>query len=293
MSTYRSIQGVFHGAPFHMVGDGFRMSNYFPAGNQFNQRVSPFILLDYGAPYHFPASDQVRGVGAHPHRGFETVTIAYEGSFEHHDNHGNHGIIRPGDVQWMTAGSGVLHKEYQEKSFAEQGGVAHVIQLWVNLPKEHKMTQPKYQELSSTSMGRVDLHNAGGSVRVIAGEYEGVKGPAQTFTPIHLFDINLNSGGVAHFTLPESFNTSLMVLKGEVKVNEELTAKATDFILLSNVSGSIHVEGLTEDALVLVLSGQPIHETIIQYGPFVMNTKQEIIQAYDDYENGQFGDPNF
>lgn len=293
MTVFRSIVGAFKGAPFHMVGDGFRVSNYFPSGNNFQQRMSPFILLDYNSPFEFLPSSTPKGVGAHPHRGFETVTIAYEGYVEHHDNAGNHGIIGPGDVQWMTAGSGVLHKEYQEKSFSQRGGELHMIQLWVNLPKQYKMSPPKYQALLDEQMGRVELPNDGGTVRVIAGEFEGVKGPAQTFTPVNLFDITCKEQGKARFTLPSMFNTGLLVLKGKVKINETNEYSETDFVLFENEQGDILVEGITENAMVIVMSGEPIEEPMIQYGPFVMNTKQEIVQAYEDFQSGKFGNPNF
>ncbi|WCN38649.1 pirin family protein [Aneurinibacillus uraniidurans] len=293
MAAFRSIVGAFKGAPFHMVGDGFRVSNYFPSGNSFQQRISPFILLDYNSPFEFPPSSTPKGVGAHPHRGFETVTIAYEGYVEHHDNAGNHGIIGPGDVQWMTAGSGVLHKEYQEKSFSQRGGELHMIQLWVNLPKQYKMSSPKYQALLDEQMSRVELPNDGGRIRIIAGELEGVKGPAQTFTPVNLFDITFKEHGKARFTLPSMFNTGLLVLKGKVKINETNEYSETDFVLFENEQGEIEVEGITENALVIVMSGEPINEPMIQYGPFVMNTKQEIVQAYEDFQSGKFGSPNF
>ncbi|GGG75797.1 pirin family protein [Paenibacillus radicis (ex Gao et al. 2016)] len=292
-ATYREIEGTFQGSPFHMVGDGFRVSNYFPGGNSFEQRISPFVLMDYGAPVEFPPGAEVKGIGAHPHRGFETVTIAYQGRIEHHDSAGNHGIIGPGDVQWMTAGSGVLHKEYQEKSFSEQGGVMQMIQLWVNLPQANKMTTPGYQELLSSAMGRVELPNEGGSVRIIAGEYNGVRGPASTYTPLNLFDIDFNQGGQASFTLPVSYNAGLLVLRGEVMINEHKQAAENDFVLFRNEPGGIRIEALTEDALVLVLSGEPINEPMVQRGPFVMNTDREITQAFHDFRTGAFGNPNF
>ncbi|MEF3307763.1 pirin family protein [Paenibacillus sp. GYB004] len=293
MTTFRTIEGIFRGAPFHMVGDGFRVSNYFPSGNNFQHRISPFILMDYNAPFVFPPSPSVKGVGAHPHRGFETVTIAYEGSIEHHDNYGNHGIIGPGDVQWMTAGSGLLHKEYHETEFSKRGGLFQMIQLWVNLPKAHKMHAPKYQELLHAQMGRVELPEGGGTVRVIAGEYEGVAGPASTFTPIHLFDMTLKPNGKAAFELPSAYNTAALVLKGEVKVNGDRTAQEGDFVLFGNSPGAISIEGLTDDTVVFVLSGEPINEPIYQHGPFVMNSREEIIEAFQDFQSGKMGSTDF
>ena len=293
MTAYRSIQGTYRGAPFHMVGDGFRVSNYFPSGQDFGAKFSPFLLMDYNAPYEFPPSDSVKGVGAHPHRGFETVTIAYEGHIEHHDNHGSHGVIGPGDVQWMTAGSGLLHKEYHEKEFSKRGGLFQMIQLWVNLPREHKMHPPKYQELTKDKMGYVDLPDGGGTVRVIAGEYNGTAGPASTFTPIHLFDIALKQGGRADFELPSSFNTGALVLRGTVKINGETTAAEGDFVLFRNESGGISVEGLSDDALIIFLSGEPIDEPVFMHGPFVMNSREELVEAFKDFQSGKMGRPNF
>lgn len=293
MTTYRKIEGIYKGAPFHMVGDGFRVSNYFPGGNDFQQRMSPFLLLDYNAPFEFPPSSTAKGVGAHPHRGFETVTIAYEGSIEHHDNHGNHGIIGPRDVQWMTAGSGLLHKEYHEQEFSKRGGLFHMIQLWVNLPRANKMNPPKYQDLRNSQMGRAELPDNGGTVRVIAGDYNGVKGPAQTFTPIHLFDIAFKKNGKAKFNLPSSFNTTALVLQGKVKVNDTKTTHEGELILFENTHGDIFIEGLTDDSLVFVMSGEPINEPIYQHGPFVMNSREEIIEAFKDFQSGKMGNIDF
>jgi quercetin 2,3-dioxygenase len=292
-TTFREIEGIYKGAPFHMVGDGFRVSNYFPSGTNFAKRISPFILMDYNAPYVFPPSDEVKGVGAHPHKGFETVSIAYEGYVEHNDSFGNHGIIGPGDVQWMTAGSGLLHKEYHEKEFSKRGGLFHFIQLWVNLPKVFKSHQPRYQALLKEEMGRAELPDDGGSVRIIAGEYNGVRGPAQTFTPINLFDISFKTNGKARFELPAAHNTAALVLKGSVTVNETKHAKEGDFLLFSNKSGEILIEGLTDDALVIILSGEPIDEPIYMHGPFVMNTRDEIIEAFKDYQDGKMGSHHF
>lgn len=292
-TTYRSIEGIHRGAPFHMVGDGFRVSNYFPSVNDFGQRFSPFLLLDYNAPFDFPPSSTVKGVGAHPHRGFETVSIAYEGYVEHHDNHGNHGIIGPGDVQWMTAGSGLLHKEYHEKEFSRRGGTFHFIQLWVNLPRSDKMHPPKYQELLKKDMGRAALPDQGGEVRIISGEYNGVRGPAQTFTPIHLFDIQFNKNGKAQFELPASYNTAALVLKGSAQINGNRQADEGDFVLFDNTPGEILIEGQTDDTLVIILSGEPIDEPVYQHGPFVMNSREEIAEAFRDFQSGKMGNSNF
>ncbi|WP_135557280.1 pirin family protein [Paenibacillus cymbidii] len=292
-TEFRPIEGMYRGAPFHMVGDGFRVSNYFPGGTDFGQRFSPFILLDYNPPFEVAPSTEPRGVGAHPHRGFETVSIAYEGTVEHHDNHGNHGIVGPGDVQWMTAGSGLLHKEYHEKEFSRRGGTFHFIQLWVNLPRAHKMHPPRYQELLKKDMGYAELPDGGGTVRVIAGDYNGARGPAQTFTPIHLFDIAFRAGGKAQFTLPAAYHTAALVLRGEARINGGAAAKEGDFVLFANEAGEIAIEGLTDETLVIVLSGEPIDEPVVQHGPFVMNSREEIVQAFQDFQSGKMGTTRF
>jgi len=288
MTTERKIAGVYRGAPLHWVGDGFRVSNYFPSGNDFGARVSPFILMDYAPPYHFPPSDdRQRGVGPHPHRGFETVTLAFEGSVAHHDSSGNEGVIGPGDVQWMTAASGVLHKEYHEREFARSGGMFHMLQLWVNLPAAHKMSAPRYQALTAARMGRVELPDNGGYVRVIAGEYNGVKGPAMTVTPVNLFDIRLNAGGSIPLSFPAHENTLALVMQGTIEVNRK-TANALDLVLFENEGEAIKLRA-TQNAQVLLLNGEPIDEPVVQYGPFVMNTQTEIRAAMVDFNAGKFG----
>ena len=293
MKTYRTIEKIFRGPEPHMVGDGFRVSQYLPVGIGDMKRLSPFLLLDYHAPYYYEPSSTVRGVGAHPHRGFETVTIAYEGKIAHHDNKGNHGVIGPGDVQWMTAASGILHKEYHDSEFSKQGGILHMIQLWVNLPKDKKMSEPKYQSLLKEDMGRIKLDNNQGEVNIIAGEVNGIKGPASTYTNINLYNVNLTNYGLISLNEPNHYNTGILVLKGEVKVNEDTKSQEGDFILFDHLDGSILVEAVTKDALFAVLSGEPIDEPIASYGPFVMNTTEEIYQAYEDYENNKFGTEEF
>jgi redox-sensitive bicupin YhaK (pirin superfamily) len=289
MTAERKIAGIYHGAPIHWVGDGFRVSNYFPSGNDFGQRVSPFILMDYAAPYRFPPTKNLqRGVGPHPHRGFETVTLAFEGSVAHHDSGGNAGIIGAGDVQWMTAASGVMHKEYHEREFARAGGTFHMMQLWVNLPKAHKMDPPRYQTLTAQQMGQIQLPDSGGHVRVIAGEHGGVKGPAKTFTPVSMFDIHLNPAGQATFSVATPDNALLLAMQGEVEINGEI-ASALDLVLFENEGERITVRA-RQEARFLLLSGEPIDEPVVQYGPFVMNTEQEIRQAIEDFNHGKFGE---
>lgn len=289
MSRRRSIEMSFKGPGTHFVGDGFKVSQYFPLGKNIQQRFSPFLLLDYNKPHYFEPTDVRRGVGAHPHRGFETVTIAYDGAVEHHDNKGNHGIIGAGDVQWMTAGSGVLHKEYHEKEFSKNGGILHMVQLWVNLPKEHKMTTPKYQPITKEQIGVYKLDNDQGQIRVIAGEVKGIKGPASTFTKMNIYNVELRKNGKVILEEPGDYNTGVLILKGQIEINEDSVYKENDFVLFNNEDGKIVLESSTENSLVLVLSGEPINEPIVSYGPFVMNTLEEINEAYQDFEHGKFG----
>lgn len=294
MKKFRTIENIFKGPEPHMVGDGFRVSQYIPTGIKSMERLSPFLLLDYNAPYYFKPSETRLGVGAHPHRGFETVTIAYDGKVEHHDNKGNHGIIGPGDVQWMTAASGIMHKEYHETEFSKNGGgIFHMVQLWVNLPKDKKMIEPKYQPLLKEEMGVLKLDNDKGEISIIAGEVNGVKGPANTFTNINLYNINLKNYGNTTLSEPKNFNTAILILKGEAKVNEDKICKEGDFIIFDNVEGEILLESLTEESLFLVLSGEPINEPVVSHGPFVMNTLGEILAAYEDFRNNKFGTENF
>ncbi|MDT9335264.1 pirin family protein [Clostridium perfringens] len=293
MKKFRTIENIFKAPEPHMVGDGFRVSQYIPTGIKSMERLSPFLLLDYNAPYYFKPSETRLGVGAHPHRGFETVTIAYDGKVEHHDNKGNHGIIGPGDVQWMTAASGIMHKEYHETEFSKNGGIFHMVQLWVNLPKDKKMIEPKYQPLLKEEMGVLKLDNDKGEISIISGEVNGVKGPANTFTNINLYNINLKNYGNTTLSEPKNFNTAILILKGEAKVNEDKICKEGDFIVFENVEGEILLESLTEESLFLVLSGEPINEPVVSHGPFVMNTLGEILDAYEDFRNNKFGTENF
>jgi len=272
-----------------MVGDGFKVHNFFPGGHRIGvQRMSPFFLMDYGAKTVFPPSKAPRGVGPHPHRGFETVTIAYHGKVAHHDSAGNSGIIGEGDVQWMTAGSGILHKEYHEKEFSRAGGLMQMVQLWVNLPAKHKMTAPKYQDLAHAGMGVHVLPEGAGKVEVIAGEFRGTKGPAHTFTPIQMYNAHLKRGASVEFSFPETHNTGMLVIEGNVTVNGTAKGPADHFILFANEGEAITLKA-DEDAVVLILSGAPIDEPIASYGPFVMNTQKEIMQAVEDFNGGKFG----
>ena len=270
-----------------MVGDGFRVHNFFPNGYRIHRRMSPFYLLDYNSLVEFPPSDHPRGVGVHPHRGFETVTIAFQGEVAHHDSAGNSGVIGPGDVQWMTAASGVLHKEYHGAELTRTGGPFQMVQLWVNLPAAHKMDPPRYQAIKHEDMGKAPLPNEGGTVHVIAGEYAGVKGPARTFTPIELWDVHLRSGGTMEFALPTTYNAGLLVVEGEAVVNGSVVP--TDHFVLFGTAGEQITVGAENGARVLVLAGEPINEPIAQYGPFLMNTHDELQQAFQDLAAGKFG----
>lgn len=284
----KSVELIVSPPQVHWVGDGFRVHNFIPGRYHLEmERMTPFILLDYNSKYRFDPSEHPLGVGVHPHRGFETVTIAYKGRVEHHDSHGGGGIIGEGDVQWMTAASGVLHKEYHEKEWSRKGGVFQMVQLWVNLPAANKMSEPKYQAIANASMGKAQLPDNSGTVEVIAGEYGGIKGPAYTFTPIHLYNLRMNRGGGVDLSFPSDYTTGLLVIDGSVKVNGE-KAPADHFILMANDGEQFGVEA-SEEAVVLVMSGEPIREPIAARGPFVMNTQEEILQAFEDYNQGKFG----
>ena len=288
MNQLRSIEHIIAPPAAHMVGDGFRVHNFFP-GNEIMklERMSPFFLLDYGAKIEFPPSDTPRGVGVHPHRGFETVTIAYHGKVAHHDSSGNSGVIEEGDVQWMTAASGVLHKEYHEKEWSKKGGLFQVVQLWVNLPAKYKMSPPKYQTIKQEQFGHYFLPNNHGVVEVIAGNYNGTKGVASTFTSIEMYNVRIKTGAELQFSFPENYNTGFLIIEGGVTLNEENVTN-DHFVLFSNDGTDIKLFA-TIESVVLVLSGEPINEPIVPYGPFVMNTKLEILEAYDDLNRGKFG----
>ena len=272
----------------HYVGDGFRVHNYIPSGYGLTmQRMDPFIMLDYASKFHFPPSPfKPKGVGVHPHRGFETVTIAYKGSVAHHDSGGGGGVIEEGDVQWMTAASGVLHKEYHSESFSKTGGDFQMVQLWVNLPAKDKMSTPKYQAIAHNTIPKFLVKN--GEVEVIAGDFDGHQGAASTFTPVHLMNAKLQKGGEANFNFPAHYNTAVLVIEGEVLINGSEQVPLDHFALMTN-TGETFTISASENSVVLVLSGEPIREPIAAHGPFVMNTRQEILQAFEDFEQGKFG----
>lgn len=288
MNTKQVQQVLAPPAP-HMVGDGFRVHNFFPGGYTIsNQRMSPFYMLDYNSKIEFSPREIPRGVGVHPHRGFETVTIAYHGKVAHGDSSGNSGVIGEGDVQWMTAASGILHKEYHEETFSKEGGLFQMVQLWVNLPAQYKMSAPKYQPIENAQLGQYRLPGDTGVVEVIAGSYEGVKGPATTFTPIEMYNARIKKGTKLNFSFPASFNTGFLMVEGSARINQDQEAPQDHFVLFTNEGEAISVEAL-EDAVILVLSGEPINEPIASYGPFLMNTHEELQQALKDFNTGKFG----
>lgn len=283
----KKIEAVIAPREPHFVGDGFRVHNFIPSGYHLDmRRTDPFIMLDYNSKFHFPATDKPKGVGVHPHRGFETVTIAYEGSVSHHDSSGGGGTIHQGDVQWMTAASGVLHKEYHAEEFYKQGGIFQMVQLWVNLPAKDKMSTPKYQAIEHKDIPTVEVEN--GFIEVIAGEYNQTKGAASTFSPVNMLNVKLNEGGKANFSFPANYNTVLLVIDGEVKVNNQEIVPTDHLLLFTNEGEDFSIEA-TENSVVLILSGEPLNEPIASYGPFMMNTQEQIREAFEDYNNGKFG----
>lgn len=285
----KKVELIMAPGPHHWVGDGFKVHNFIPSRYHLEmERMDPFILLDYNARTEFGPEPKPLGVGVHPHRGFETVTIAYQGRVQHHDSSGGGGIIGQGEVQWMTAASGILHKEYHETEWSKKGGIFQMVQLWVNLPARFKMEAPKYQAITRADITIVGLEKGAGSVEVIAGEYQGARGPASTFTPIHLMNARLQKGGRAGFSFPASYNTAALVIEGSIHINGAEKAETDHFVLFANEGETFTIEAL-EPALVLIMSGEPFNEPIAAHGPFVMNTRQEIMEAFDDYNQGKFG----
>ena len=284
----KKILSVQNAPGQHWVGDGFPVRSMF-SYHSHGAELSPFLLLDHAGPMHFDAAARPRGVGPHPHRGFETVTIVYQGEVEHKDSTGAGGKIGPGDVQWMTAASGILHEEFHSQDFTQRGGTMEMVQLWVNLPARDKMSPPRYQTLLDANIPRVELADGAGHLRVIAGEYLGHRGPAQTFTPVDVWDMHLNEGGKGEFSLPAGRTLALIVLKGTVLVNAATVVRAGQLVVLDRQGERVALEANNE-ASVLLLSGEPIDEPIAGYGPFVMNTQAEIKQAMLDFNSGRFGE---
>lgn len=270
----------------HWVGDGFPVRSIFNY-RELGQNISPFLLMDYGGPTVFSPTESRRGVGEHPHRGFETVTIVYEGEVEHRDSAGGGGLIKPGDVQWMTAASGLVHEEFHGKDFAKKGGPFEMVQLWVNLPAKNKMTSPRYQGIRNEDIPTVSLRNASGTARIISGELQGVKGPAKTFSEVNLWDLRLKTGE-ATLETPEGHTTALFVLSGKIKTSEGKIIDEAEMAIFEREGKALSFS-VEEDAKVLFLGGAPLNEPIVGYGPFVMNTQMEIAQAFKDYEAGKMG----
>ncbi|MEK9284598.1 pirin family protein [Bradyrhizobium sp. ISRA442] len=283
----KKILGRYGNNHGHWVGDGFPVRSLF-SYDSLGQHISPFLLLDYAGPHHFEPTTRRRGVGQHPHRGFETVTVVYDGEVEHRDSTGSGGIIGPGDVQWMTAASGILHEEYHSPGYAKTGGPFRMVQLWVNLPAKDKMVPGGYQAILNADIPVVELPDGAGHGRVIAGQFLGVKGPAQTFTPINLWDLHLKRDADLKLALPEGHTAMIVVLTGHINVNGTQEASEAEMVLLDREGSdvTIRTEGET---MLLVLTGEPINEPIVGYGPFVMNTEAEIRQAIDDVNSGRFG----
>jgi len=283
----KKIQGVYQSPPAHWVGDGFPVRSLFSYDN-LARHISPFLLLDYAGPQHFAPTSARRGVGQHPHRGFETVTIVYQGELEHRDSTGAGGFIGPGDVQWMTAAGGIIHEEFHAPSFAERGGMLEMVQLWVNLPARDKSAPAGYQTLLDADIPRVSLADDAGSLRVIAGNYLGHQGPARTFTTMDVWDVQLGAGKSLRLAAAEGRNAALVVLRGQVRVNGQQAVGAAQLVLFERDGEEVRIDA-DSDAMLLWLSGEPLDEPIVGYGPFVMNSQAEIVQAFDDFHAGRFG----
>lgn len=282
----RQVESVLAPPPYHWVGDGFRVHNFFPSYGM--QRMSPFFLLDYNPELYFTPRIKPRGIGAHPHRGLETVTIALQGRIAHRDSAGNQGVIGERDVQWMTAGSGVLHNEFHEQEFSRNGGVMQMVQLWVNLRIKEKWHPPAYQAIDNNQMGKFISSDGKVKADIIAGDFMGISGPAKSFTPIHLLVLSIASESEIDFNLPPEYNTGLLTLKGEVIVNQNQKVPCDNFVLFTNEGEKIMLKS-TNECLILVMSGEPVNEPIASGGPFLMNTREQIDEAWNDYYSGKFG----
>jgi len=286
----RNVKQIYRANSQHWVGDGFLVQPLFSHMGD-DRGTNPFLMLDYAAPYEFSPNEarSPRGVGQHPHKGFETVTIAYHGEVAHRDSSGGGGIIYEGDVQWMTAGSGIIHEEFHSENFSKKGGLFEMVQLWVNLPAKDKNTPPRYQHLAKAGIPVVEFPDEAGCLRLIAGEYKGVKGAADTFTEMNVWDIVLNAGKKAVLEIPEAHNLSMVVLRGNVTLNGKEQAGAEQLVGFEKSGGNVHIEAGSEEVKILLLSGVPIDEPVVGYGPFVMNTAEEIRQAISDFKSGKFG----
>lgn len=285
--TTRRLELVRSGDGFHWVGDGFYVTQLLPGTPSLTELADPFLLMDYHPVKDYPPTTRARGVGAHPHRGFETVTLAFEGAVQHHDSTGGGGTIYPGDAQWMTAARGILHKEYHEREWAARGGRFHMMQLWVNLPSKFKMGEPGYQPLAAESMGKVKLPG-GGVVTLYAGELDGEAGPARTHTPIELWDVQLAADEAAELTVPDGHTIMVFVLDGSV-TTEGGEIGHEQLGIFERSGDVVRLVAPPEGARAILLGGKPIGEPVIFYGPFAMTTEAEIIQAIEDFNAGTFG----
>ena len=286
MKVKKNIKFTYTVDQKHWVGDGFHVHGLLRPTDELNYFISPFVMLDYASPKEYSISDQRRGVGEHPHRGIETVTFSYQGEVEHRDSSGGGGVIKPGDIQWMTAGSGVVHDEFHSVEFSKKGGVFEMVQLWVNLPKKHKMTNPKYQEISNEDIPTIALGNTL-KLRVIAGTFEGTKGPSNTFTKVNLYDIISKEEKSISLSFDHGTNTIILIMSGELKI-ENKNFKDKNILIFEREGTQIDLK-VSDNFKGLILNGEPIDEPLVAHGPFVMNTKEEIYEAFSDYENGKMG----
>lgn len=291
--NYKSVNRLIQQDKSHWVGTGFHVNQYFPraTGLSFLEDFSPFVLLDYNAPTKFPGSELFKGIGPHPHRGLETVTFVFEGSLRHGDNVGNDGVIHKGDIQWMTAGEGILHKEFHEEEWAKNDRTFHIIQLWVNLPAKDKLTKPSYQSISKEEMGVLKEDDY--KIIVYAGKVLDTEGPADTFSPMDIFKVDLKKEAELEIPLKENYNSGFLVLKGSVELSDGQVFNERDFVVFNKDGEGIFLKGLKEENEVFFLSGDPLNEPIVAGGPFVMNTREELRQAAEDYKNGWFGSEDF
>lgn len=284
----KKVAGLYRNQQMHWVGDGFPVSTLF-SYDRLGQAISPFLLLDYAAPYSFAPTTERHGVGSHPHRGFETVTIAYQGEVSHQDSSGGGGTIQAGDVQWMTAGAGLVHEEFHSAAYAQRGGLFEMAQLWVNLPAKDKMTPPRYQAIQAQDIPVIKFEQAAGQLRVIAGAYAQQSGPASTFSPINVWDVELKAGHSQWIHVPVDHTVLLVLLAGEMLLNDTQKVQDHSVVIFAQDDEAAIQLNAQQDCKFLILTGRPLNEPIQGYGPFVMNSKEEIIQAFEDFHRGKFG----
>ena len=285
----KKVAKIHQPPPKHWISNGFEVQSMFTYRDT-DKNLDPFLMMDYNPPRYFDGGrhNHLLGVEEHPHRGFETVTIAYQGEITHRDSTGGGGTIGSGDVQWMTAGSGLMHEEYHSEAFSAKGGMFEMVQLWVNLPAKYKMTRPKYQAIKATDIPLVELPDNAGHVRIIAGRLGDTQGAAETFSPVNMWDVNMRAGKSHKFSVPESHNLIILLLEGSILVNEADIARQSELITFEKGGNDVRIEANNETKL-LMLSGEPLNEPIVGYGPFVMNSREEIHQAFDDINSGKFG----